>query len=120
MPYYFFYFSEFCDYKNEGLDISPEEVPQGESFDFVLIPARPEADSENAEQATGEAIPEKKESKGMVVYCMDISGSMGCTVRLPELQGIECVNKVFKFYVLFSSPEHKVLKMSYCLSVKVC
>ena len=79
-------YSEFCGHKNEGLDITPEEVPQGESFDFVLVPARPEG--ENAEQATEEAVPEKKESKGMVVYCMDISGSMGCLVRLPELQGI--------------------------------
>ena len=96
--------SEFCDYKNEGLDITPEEVPQGESFDFVLVPARPEAESENAEQvATGETTPEKKESKGMVVYCMDISGSMGCTVRMPELQGIDqSENNVIGFQQNFS------------------
>lgn len=81
--------SEFCDFKNEGLDITPEEIPQGESFDFVLVPARPQAEAENAEQtAAGETTPEKKESKGMIVYCMDISGSMNCTVRMPELQGI--------------------------------
>ena len=81
--------SEFCDYKNTGLDITPEEVPQGESFDFVLVPARPEAEAENSEQtAQGETTPENKESKGMIVYCMDISGSMSCEVRMPELQGM--------------------------------
>ncbi|WAR18290.1 CPAS1-like protein [Mya arenaria] len=79
--------SEFCDHKNENLDISPDEVPRGESFDFVLVPAREEGDSPAEEAATGETNPEKKaESKGMVVYCMDISGSMSCMVRLPELQ----------------------------------
>ncbi|XP_052769776.1 circularly permutated Ras protein 1-like isoform X2 [Mya arenaria] len=78
---------EFCDHKNENLDISPDEVPRGESFDFVLVPAREEGDSPAEEAATGETNPEKKaESKGMVVYCMDISGSMSCMVRLPELQ----------------------------------
>ena len=81
--------SEFCEHKNEGLDITPEEVPQGDSFDFVLVPARPEIDAESMEQeASGEATPEKKENKGMVVYCMDVSSSMGMHVRLPQLQGI--------------------------------
>ncbi|XP_053394854.1 circularly permutated Ras protein 1-like isoform X4 [Mercenaria mercenaria] len=79
---------EFCEHKNTGLDITPEEIPKGDSFDFVLTPARQETEEGEAEGATkGETTPEKKEeSKGMVVYCMDISGSMSCTVRLPELQ----------------------------------
>ena len=61
--------SEFCNHKNQGLDITPEEVPQGDSFDFVLVPARPEADAETTEQEASvkEAVPEKKESKGMIV-----------------------------------------------------
>ncbi|XP_053377820.1 circularly permutated Ras protein 1-like isoform X2 [Mercenaria mercenaria] len=79
---------EFCEHKNTGLDITPEEIPKGDSFDFVLTPARQETEEEEAEGATKEeTTPEKKEeSKGMVVYCMDISGSMSSTVRLPELQ----------------------------------
>ena len=81
--------SEFCNHKNQGLDITPEEVPQGDSFDFVLVPARPETDAENTEQeaSVDQAVPKKKESKGMIVYCMDVSSSMGMTVTLPELQG---------------------------------
>lgn len=64
-------------------------MPKGDSFDFVLIPAQPENTTQEGEEAAkGETTPEKKaESKGMVVYCMDISGSMSCMVRLPELQG---------------------------------
>jgi Mg-chelatase subunit ChlD len=56
----------------------------------VLTPARQESEEAGAEGAAeGETTPEKKEeSKGMVVYCMDISGSMASNVRLPELQGI--------------------------------
>lgn len=89
--------SEFCGHKNEGLDISPEEVPKGDSFDFVLIPARTE---EATEAAEGETKPEltvekKEESKGTVVYCIDISGSMSCVVHLPELQG---TSHSFSFY----------------------
>jgi len=85
------FFSEFCNHKNEGLDISPEEVPTGDSFDFVLIPARKEEDTKEAAEGDTEKelTPEKKEeSKGMVVYCIDISGSMNCNVKLPDLQGI--------------------------------
>ncbi|XP_060554043.1 circularly permutated Ras protein 1-like [Ruditapes philippinarum] len=79
---------EFCECKNTGLDITPEEVPKGDSFDFVLTPARQESEEAEAEGAMeGETTPEKKEeSKGMVVYCMDISGSMASSVRLSELQ----------------------------------
>ncbi|KAL4238999.1 hypothetical protein ACF0H5_003703 [Mactra antiquata] len=79
---------EFCGHKNEGIDMSPEEIPKGDSFDFVLTPAREETDEQVEEGASkDETTPEKKEeSKGMVVYCMDISGSMSCNVRLPELQ----------------------------------
>ncbi|XP_052769779.1 circularly permutated Ras protein 1-like [Mya arenaria] len=78
---------EFCDHMNENLDISPDEVPRGESFDFVLVAARKDGEAPAEEVATGETTPEKKEeSKGMVVYCMDISGSMSSMVRLPELQ----------------------------------
>lgn len=80
---------EFCDTQNKGLDTTPEEVPKGESFDFVLVPAKEtkeEVVEEAEETAKGEATSEKEESKGIVVYCMDISGSMDTTVRLPDLQ----------------------------------
>ena len=55
----------------------------------MLTPAREETEDVETESVTkGETTPEKKEeSKGMVVYCMDISGSMSASVRLPELQG---------------------------------
>ena len=68
--------------------MSPDEIPQGDSFDFVLVPAREESDETEEAMDTGETSPEKKEeSKGIVVYCMDISGSMSTSLRLPDLQG---------------------------------
>ncbi|KAL4239000.1 hypothetical protein ACF0H5_003704 [Mactra antiquata] len=79
---------EFCGHKNEGINMSPEDIPKGDSFDFVLIPAREESDKQVEEGASkDETIHVKKEeSKGMVVYCMDISISMDCVVGLPDLQ----------------------------------
>jgi len=64
------------------LDITLDEVPTGESFDFMLVPSREET---NGGADTGEA-EKKPETKGMVVYCIDISGSMKETVRLPDIQ----------------------------------
>jgi len=50
----------------------------------MLVPPREET-NDGAEKE--EAAPEKKpEPKGMVVYCIDISGSMNTTVRLPDIQ----------------------------------
>jgi len=75
-------FSEFCNHKNDKLDITPDEIPSGESFDFMLVPPREET-NDGAEEDANENTPE---TKGMVVYCIDISRSMGSVVRLPEIQ----------------------------------
>ncbi|KAK3592927.1 hypothetical protein CHS0354_011727 [Potamilus streckersoni] len=70
---------EFCDNLNTDLDITPAEVPNGESFDFILIPEQ--------SRAEGEKTNDKLWSKGgILVYCMDISGSMAITVPLPQIQ----------------------------------
>ncbi|KAL3873143.1 hypothetical protein ACJMK2_036297 [Sinanodonta woodiana] len=75
---------EFCGHINKDLDITPEEVPKGESFDFVLVPAQSESEQCKAE---GEVTKEKIWNKGgILVYCMDISGSMSATVSLPQIQ----------------------------------
>jgi hypothetical protein len=39
--------SEFCGHENRDLDIEAEEIPQGDSFDFMMEPA-PEAQTEGA------------------------------------------------------------------------
>ena len=75
--------SEFCGEVNDNLDISDEELPKEANVDYMLEPA-------NA--ATAEA-----ETKGMLLYCIDISGSMSSTVRTPNLQG-EYINCSFVLF----------------------
>ena len=91
-------YSEFCDHKNTNIDMSPEEIPQGDSFDFVLISAQQESNDtdETVDAEKGETSLKKKESKGVVVYCMDISGSMDCMINLPQLQGGCICDLLFK------------------------
>ena len=64
--------SEFCGAENSDLDLSREEIPKEEIVDYILAP--PDANLE------------EKQAKGMLVYCVDVSGSMGSTVHIPELQ----------------------------------
>jgi hypothetical protein len=78
------YFSEFCEHKNTGLNVSQEEIPKGDSFDFVLIPAEESIENEEKEE---NAPKTEDEDKGITVYCMDISGSMSRSLVLPGIQG---------------------------------
>ncbi|KAK3751627.1 hypothetical protein RRG08_012688 [Elysia crispata] len=74
---------EFCGYMTTDLNISEDEIPKGESIDFMLSPAT-KVSSQN-EAAEAEA-PEKKVTPGTIVYCMDISSSMNAVCHMPESQ----------------------------------
>ena len=82
----FTFCSEFCGKENIIKDMSKEEVPTQEMTDFALTPPSEAPDGE--ENASKGEKSEKGPSKGYLVYCLDISGSMSCTNQLPELQGI--------------------------------
>ncbi len=64
--------SEFCGAENGDLDLAEEEIPKDSTVDYILAPPDPQL---------GE-----KQAKGMLLYCIDVSGSMGSTVHMPELQ----------------------------------
>ncbi len=65
-------YSEFCGAENVNLDLADEEIPQQSTVDYILAPPDPQL---------GE-----KQAKGMLLYCIDVSGSMGSTVHMPQLQ----------------------------------
>ncbi|XP_077998423.1 circularly permutated Ras protein 1-like isoform X2 [Glandiceps talaboti] len=65
---------EFCDFENKDLDVDREEIPKTDQVDFILEPALPP-------EVLAEAA-----SKGLIVYCMDVSGSMKCGISVPDLQ----------------------------------
>ena len=70
----------------------PDEIPKGDSFDFVLIPAEDhmepieEEDTEGATKGASNVVKED-ENNGIIVYCMDVSASMSMEVSLPDIQG---------------------------------
>ena len=67
--------SEFCEHVTvipEG--VSDGELPHMATTEYMLEAPRP-------------ASPAHQAGRGMVVYCMDISGSMSVTTKLPDIQG---------------------------------
>ena len=79
-------FSEFCGEINRDLDISEDEIPKGDCFDFMLAPAT-KPKEEDKEEGAG-ATEEKKTTPGVIVYCMDISSSMQTLCAIPQSQGL--------------------------------
>ena len=58
---------------NSDVDVSPDEIPAGFTADYMLEPA-PALETEDTDS-------------GMIVFCIDISGSMCITTQVPALQG---------------------------------
>ena len=58
-------------------------------MDYVLEPAPPADDDAATKYGVAEAKAAVKASTkgGLIIFAIDISGSMDCTVEVPELQG---------------------------------
>ncbi|XP_046381349.2 circularly permutated Ras protein 1-like [Haliotis rufescens] len=69
---------EYCGKENKELDVTLEEIPRELMFDYMLSPAT-EKEEEAAEVV-------QKITPGIIVYCIDVSGSMDSKVDVPELQ----------------------------------
>lgn len=78
-------YSEFCGTVNNNVEVSEGEIPSGESFDYMLSP--PDVDDDETEAEDVSKAKPKSISKGSVIYCMDISGSMDAISNAPRLQG---------------------------------
>ncbi|GFR80858.1 type A von Willebrand factor domain-containing protein [Elysia marginata] len=74
---------EFCGYKTTDLNISADEIPKGDSIDFMLAPATKTISQDEAAEAE---TPDKKSTPGTIVYCMDISSSMTALCHIPQSQ----------------------------------
>ncbi|XP_071833030.1 circularly permutated Ras protein 1-like isoform X2 [Apostichopus japonicus] len=70
---------DFCDTKNE-VDVSDEEIPKESQVDFLV-----EASSEQETEVTLETDKPVSQA-GVVIYCIDVSSSMGIKTALPKLQ----------------------------------
>ena len=94
--------SEFCGHENTPHHLSLEAVPQSHCVDYLLEPAAAsEEEEEEKEVAEGGKEPDndagavgkkvesgKKKASGLVIFAVDISGSMCTTTEVPALQGV--------------------------------
>ncbi|XP_046580582.1 circularly permutated Ras protein 1-like [Haliotis rubra] len=73
---------EYCGKENKKLEVTAEEIPKELMFDYMLSPAteKEEKEKEGKEEVVQKVTP------GIIVYCMDISGSMDSKAAVPELQ----------------------------------
>ena len=73
------------------MGVSPEGIPKAGMCDYLLEPAEkqeePEKpDNEKGGEAAGKA-GKKTGRSGLVIFAVDISGSMSSTTTVPDLQG---------------------------------
>lgn len=82
-------FSEFCGHDNVSTEVREEEIPKADTIDYALSAPEPQEEqvAMGAEAEKTEATKPGTKGNGYVVYCLDISGSMGGATQLPELQG---------------------------------
>lgn len=76
---------EFCSHKNQ-VNIHPEEIPKSDSVDYIIAPAT------NVSQIL--------EDSGLIIFCIDISGSMCVSYELKgkvQLKGGADLNKFSSF-----------------------
>ncbi len=80
--------SEFCSEDNHDVDISPEAVPTSSFADYILEPVEVPNDKEKPDNDSATADSAKKPSNRstMVIFAVDVSGSMCTTTEVPALQ----------------------------------
>ena len=89
-------FSEFCGEENHGIELSPDAVPSDSVADYLLEPAEPEPSEDGEKESTGPdnekegkktgGIKGPSKKSNLVIFAVDISGSMSTTVEVPALQ----------------------------------
>ncbi len=95
--------SEFCGHQNDNIPVSPADCPSN-AVEYELEPAPKveEADDDekpdnDSAEATEKGKPKQSDGRRnhLVIFTVDISGSMNITTQVPDLQGI-IIQDVFK------------------------
>lgn len=86
--------SEFCGEENHDVGMSPEDVPQTSMCDYLLEPAEKEEEKkpdnekdDGSKEEAAQAGKKKAARSSLVIFAVDISGSMSSTTTVPDLQG---------------------------------
>ena len=85
--------SEFCGQQNSSLSITAEDVFSAEAVEYLLEPAPwPEEEKEEEKEEKDNDLASKKSPlssnrSNLVIFAVDVSGSMATTSEVPALQG---------------------------------
>ena len=91
-----FSLSEFCDHSNTFVPITADQVPTTMAVEYELEPAPKIAEEEVEEKPDNSEVDVKAKAAGkgcrnkVIIYMVDVSGSMSSTTEVPALQGV-CV-----------------------------
>lgn len=103
-------FSEFCGEENHDVGVSLENAPGSSMCDYLLESA--EVEEPEGKGAEGEKKPDNEKESGkakkesgrsnIVIFAVDISGSMSSTTTVPDLQGQFLKSrKIYSIILLF-------------------
>ena len=80
--------SEFCGHNNYNIDVAMETVPNVPTVDYLLSAAKEaEPDNEAPEKEVAVSANKGNHKSSLVIFAIDVSGSMSCTTEVPALQG---------------------------------
>ena len=89
------FFSEFCGHQNDGIPFTSANVPSSNATEYEVEPP-PKTEETEEEKPDNEAAAIGKGTSGsatqrssLIIFAVDISGSMNITTEVPALQGNE-------------------------------
>lgn len=89
------FFSEFCGHLNNDIPFTSTNAPSGNATEYELEPP-PKTEETEEEKPDNEAAATGKGTSGsgtqrstLIIFAVDISGSMNITTEVPALQGNE-------------------------------
>ncbi len=87
--------SEFCGEDNHDVDVTIESITRSDVCDYLLEPvekeeaeAKPNNEKEDDTKAEAKKKGKASTRSSLVIFAIDISGSMSSTTTVPDLQGL--------------------------------
>lgn len=77
---------EFCGKENVIMDLNIEEIPNKDTYDYVLfVPDKCEEQNPSLAEGEDKVSLKKGPSKGYQIYCIDVSGSMDQSTEMSRI-----------------------------------
>lgn len=91
------FYSEFCNHENQDVPLLPSDIHKANAVEYEIEPApkteeetedKPDNDSAEATDKSAKLKQDNGRTNHLVIFTVDISGSMNITTEVPALQGI--------------------------------